>query len=229
MQLKNSVPPNEDDICAGNITQIEPQQKNRKRVSIFIDGRFAFGLAQDLAISNGLVCGLMLNCERQRELIAEDQLLRAKNIALEYISSRGRSSKEVFDKLIECEVSESTARSVIARFSDLGYIDDRRYAADYAQYRLKEKGHGPHRIMRDLRSRGIDDDIIAQTMSDLNEVNSAQDSALQLAQKRWQRLANETDPLKKKKKVFDFLLRRGFDYDTTRQTIDRLVSGEFLD
>ena len=67
-----------------------------------------------------------------------------------------------------------------------------------------------------------DQQILDEAVAEIKENYAPESVALELAQRRWQRLP-AIDPLKKKKRVLDFLLRRGFDVNIVMKVIKKLV------
>lgn len=214
------------ELREGTITRIAPQRRDDSRVSIYLDGEFIFGLSVDVMQLYALEKGQFLPYEKVLTLVEEDQLKKAKATALEFISYRGRSEKEVRDKLEKKSFSPEIIEKAVSRFEDLGYINDETYARDYARSRLQGKGYGPQRIRMDLKKRGVPKHLIEEALQELDEADSYYEIALREGRKRWQRLAKETDPYKRKKKLGDFLLRKGYNYDVVRQVMDRLERGD---
>ena len=83
------------------ITNIEPQKKNPKRVNIFIDGEFAFGISLESKIINKLRINDELNEEKTQRLIFDDQVERLYEKAIKFLSYRPRSEKEIKDNLLQ--------------------------------------------------------------------------------------------------------------------------------
>ena len=67
-------------------------------------------------------------------------------------------------------------------------------------------------LQTNLRAKGIDQETIEQAVAEANADYSPEKAALELATRRWRRLP-DIDPDKNKKRVLDFLLRRGFETD----------------
>ena len=92
-----------------------------------------------------------------------------------------------------------------------GLLDDRAFTKSWINYRLA-RPFGFRRIIQELKAKGIDQDIIDEAVASLDESYSPEKIALELAQRRWQRLP-AIDPVKEEEKGLGFLLRRGFDAD----------------
>lgn len=209
-------------LQSGTITKLEVQKRNTDRVSVFIDETFAFGVHQDVVVKHGLRTGQALNVEEQRAIIAEEELVRAKQRAFDYLAYKPRTEAEVRRKLRRQDHPEATIDQVIERMYELGYLDDEAYARDYVHNRFSNKGYGPVRIQMELKDRGVDRHIAEAAVQDLFETADPLDAAREKAEKRWPRLAREDDPRKRKDKLYRYLKRRGYTYDTIRQVIDEM-------
>ena len=207
----------------GTITQLKVQKNDADRLSVFLDGEFAFGVHQDLVAKHGLREGMSLTLDQQKTVEAEDQAIRAKQRALDYLAYKPRTEKEVRRTLEQEEISAPVIEDVIARIKELGYLDDESYAHDYARNRFANKQYGPQRIRRELRERGIDrslaDTAVEQVFADEDPVAAARSHA----EKRWPRIAQEDDPRRQKQKLYRYLKRRGFTSDTVYRIIDEFV------
>ena len=70
--------------------------------------------------------------------------------ALRALGSRAHSVSELRQKLRRRAVSASDVGPALSKLAEYGYLDDRRYAETYAAARLESRGHGQHRVLRDL-------------------------------------------------------------------------------
>ncbi len=204
------------------ITAIEAQKKNPDRLSIYLDGVFAFGLPQALVVQHMLCKGCRIDEEKQRALLVEAQLVRAKEIALNFLSYQSRTEQEVIQKLREREITPDVIEQVIARFRELGYLNDQGFARSFAQSRLEGRGQGPRRIQMELKKRGVAEPHIREAISHLHEQNDLPEAILPHAQKRWERLRKEPHPQKRRQKLLDFLLRQGVGFDLAQKVFHTL-------
>ena len=211
---------------AGTITRLAVQKKNKDRVSVFVDGAFAFGVHQDLVLRHELRKGRELSAREQQEIAADDAVQVAKEAAFNYLSYRDRTEHEMRDKLQEKAFSAPIIEEVIDRLYELDYLDDTAYAERYARERFERKGYGPRRIRRELRRRGVGPHDIEDAAAAVFDRETALEKARGHTRKRLSRLARESDPWKRRKKLSDYLLRRGFDYDIARQVVDETAEEE---
>jgi regulatory protein len=204
------------------ITKLERQKKDPNRVSVFINGSFAFGIPSDIVVKFFLRKGMTLDRELRKAVMAESQLMRAKSVALEYLSGQPRTEHQVFEKLRKKGYDEATCEKVIARFRELRYLDDALYARMFVKSRMRSKGHGPRRMRGDLRKKGVDGDLITLAIEELESEYDLQQEVLPIAMRRWTKLAKEPSPFKRKKKWMDFMVRQGFNWGFSSQLLETI-------
>ncbi len=142
-----------------------------------------------------------------------------KAAALRFLKIRPRSIEEFKEKLKGKGFSENEIETVVHDLIASKLLDDRTFTKSWINYRLA-RPFGFRRIIQELRAKGVDQETIEQAVVEV-EGYSPENTALELARRRWQRLP-AIDPFKKKKRVLDFLLRRGFDADVSMKVIKKL-------
>jgi len=103
---------------AGTVTALKAQARDKERINVYLDGEFAFGLALIHAL--WLRVGQKLSDEEIAELQAADSLEKAQQRALNLISYRPRSEKEVRLRLKKAGVDEESIQTVVQNWSKLG-------------------------------------------------------------------------------------------------------------
>jgi len=206
----------------GTITRLEPQVNNEDRVSVFLDGEFAFGIHEDLVVTHALTVGTTLGPEEVHDIETDEQYVKAKQAALDYLAHKPRTEVEVRRTLKRRDIPAFVIDDVIARLYELEYLDDEAYAHDYAHNRFSSKKYGPVRIRRELEKRGIDRDLAESAVDTLFADEDATAAAWEHAESRWSRLADEDDPRHRRQKMYRYLRRRGFTSDTIRPILDEL-------
>lgn len=209
-------------VAPGTITSLERQSKNKNRISVFIDDAFAFGIHQDVLLQHMLYVGLELDLPTIQELQYADQLIRAKTAAIHFLSYRARTEHEIRDKLRQKGFELTIIDTVIQRLHELSYIDDDSFVMNYVRDRLNRKGHGPIRLKADLRKLGINQEQVDKALAEVADYARIVDKAHEQARKRIKRLQKEKDPFKKRRKLYDFLLRRGHTVDTVKEVLERI-------
>lgn len=213
------------DLADGTITRLAQQKKDLDRVSVFLDDAFAFGLAIDLVIEASLHKGQALTAAQQRALLVRQETFAAKASAMNGLSSRARTSKEVSDALARKGFAPDIIDDTVADLERLGLVDDAAYARAFVRGRFSARGYGPARLRQDLQRKGVSRSAIESALDELTEAEDLDDAAREQAVKKWRALASEEDLRKRKKKTMDFLVRRGFGFDSARTAVDA-VSAE---
>jgi len=195
---------------------------------IYIDGSPAIELSDWTIGKFGLRTGDDLDEKTIDTLKTTEAETRAKNIAFNYLSYRPRSSKEVIVHLTKKGFEPECAESVTLHLQSLKMIDDNQFAHAFVRDRLKRKPTGQALLRQQLLIKGIPSSMAEKVLTELVSLQSQQASALQAAKRKiqlTQHLKKNIDTEKRKKRILDFLLRRGFSYEiaikTVRATLDR--------
>ena len=202
------------------ITQIAVQKKRKNRCSIFLDDEYAFGVDQEIVFQFGLKKGDVLTDQQIEEISINEEKKRAKDRALNFLSYRDRSEKEIRTKLKDVGYQENIIDWVIGELQRLKFLDDQRFAQSYAQTQMITRPMGEYFLKRELKQKGIDTELIEQTVEKIYEEKAQVSVALELAQQRKKRYSN-IDAMKAKKRVSDFLLRRGFSWDVVSEVLEQ--------
>ncbi len=202
---------------AGTITALKIQKRDKERVNVFVDDEFAFAVT--VIVAAQLRKGQFLNDAEIESLKQGDQRDKAYNRAVRFLSFRPRSQKEVARYLSEKEYSEEVIEDVINRLTQQKYLDDEAFARFWLEDRDRFRPKGARALRYELGQKGIDREIIEMVLADVDEEEAAW-AAIEKKINQWRNLADDT----LKKKVISFLSRRGFGYDVSRQTFERLCT-----
>lgn len=208
---------------AGQITSLQQQKNNSERVSVFIEGEFAFGVTLDAALH--LAKGQFLSDAEIAALQTDDEHERAYQSALHFLGARPRSSAEVRRNLHDKGFDDELIAAAIARLLEHGYLNDAEFARYWLDNRNRFRPRSAKAIRYELRQKGVDRDAIESALEELDEDAAAWDAAASKLE-RFRDLPQEEF----ERKLGGFLARRGFDFQTTRRTVQRawrtLQSGE---
>jgi regulatory protein len=195
---------------------MEPQQKNPQRVNIYLDGKFAFGLAAIVAA--WLKPGQELDEEKISSLKAEDDREVIYQKALHFLGFRPRSSAEVRQHLARHAISEPLIDGTISRLQNAGLINDEAFARAWVDNRNTFHPRGKPALKMELRRKGLSDEIIQAV---LEEHVNEQALAFEAARKYARRLAGLEWPAFRQK-LGGFLARRGFSYETLAPVVSKV-------
>jgi regulatory protein len=205
------------------ITGIERQKKNPRRYNIYIDGEFALGLDRNVVADNGLRKGDTADERLLTRLRAADEFVRAYRIALRFLSYRPRSESEIRSRLEREELLPETTEQIIEKLRDEGQLDDKRFAEMYAESKMLKKPIGAHRLRRELRQKGLNDTIIRDVVQSYCSEETELNHARFLAEKKLAADRSD-DPLKRKRRLADHLMRQGFGWDVVKRVMDEHFS-----
>lgn len=209
-------PHSKTEKTSGMITALVVQKRNKQRVNVFLDGDYAFGLAIDEALK--LRKGQKLSAEDVLKLKALDEIAVAHEGALNFLSFRPRSIKEVQDNLRQKGISEEAVATVLERLERVGLVDDAAFARFWVENRDRFKPRSARAIRYELRQKGVSDEAIDLALEALD----TEDAAYRAGQKRSRRY-RRADAATFKKKMTAYLARLGFDYGTIRDVVERLL------
>ena len=198
------------------ITAIKVQQRNLQRVSIDLDGEFAFGIARILAA--WLHVGKTLNDAEIAQLQAKETLEAAYLAALRVIDYRPRTTTEIENKLTAKGFADTVIQATLERLRANGMLDDNRFAQTWVENQSTFRPRGSRALAFELRRKGVADEVIAQT---LQEIPPEEDLAYQAGKKQARKLVNLERELFRNR-LSAFLARRGFSYGTIAPVVDRI-------
>lgn len=130
--------------------------------------------------------------------------------ALRVLARRDHSTAELTRKLRDGGVAPSQVETVIARLRELGYLDDRRFARQWADSAVRSgRGYG-QRLVQELKRRGIADEIIAEVLAELTVEYGETEMLAALFARKFAGFMPTTASDREKSRVINYLQRRGF-------------------
>ena len=199
------------------ITKITTQQKNQDRFNIFMDygkgkgEEFAFSVDSDVLIKFQLKKGMELDDFSFMEIQYQDDIRKAYNRAIYYLSRRMRSEKEIHDYLVTKEIDEPVIIEILHRLTAQKYINDEEYALAYVRTQANTTDKGPNVIKMELKEKGIVEQILNPALQEY-PLEQQIEKATKISVKFYQK--NTKESLKVlKQKLENLLLRKGYSYD----------------
>ena len=147
----------------------------------------------------------------------------AKAAALTYLSYRSRSIGEVRKRLAQKGFDANAVGEVIERFTDLGYLDDKRFAEEWVAFTAKGKRWGRRRIIQELAAKGIERDTIDAAVACLSDENERVTARSVLQAWCRKRAARASSPLRERQAAYQHLTRRGFPPETIIAVLEELI------
>lgn len=198
------------------ITKVSPAAKTPGRYNIYVDGKYSFSLDEFQLVQTGLHSGLDIDESKLDELKSESDYGKNYIRAVDLISRRLRSEKEMRDYAKRKQWTATNTERVIERLKSHGYLNDKVFAEAFVRSRQNTERYSKRRIERDLRQKGIAPNIIQQVLPD---ESSDKNAIIKLVQKK----ASRYDDINKLKA---YLFHAGFNYDDVNQAISEYYNNK---
>lgn len=190
------------------------QVNNSERCSVYIDGKFAFGISQLDLLKFSLKTGQELTNAEIRDILNAVDETKCQDYANSLVCARMYTKIELHRKLKVKKFSDEVINTVISRLSEYGYVDDKTYAQTYIE-ETKHK-YGVFKIRQKLFEKGVPEIIITECLQDLDNIDTAI-KHLKL------KLRNKSVDSEEKQKLLRFLAQKGFAYDEAHEAIRRYM------
>ena len=204
------------------ITDIQLQQKDPSRRSIFLDGRFFCGASAEVVSKLHLTPQMEIDENELKKLIHEEEISGGSKYAYRILARRMYTSKEIRRKLGKRGYADEAIQGVIMALERLGLLNDAAYAEEWIRWRMRAKPKGKSVLRQELARKGVErpivEDALSQTLGESEEKNMA----LDLARKRAPSYGSD-DPIAARRKLRSFLIRRGFDFETVRDVVEQTL------
>lgn len=207
------------------ITEIRENKKNENRVSIFSDDVFIMACDKELIYKHHIKKGDPLDEERLKEIIADDDFIKAREIGLRQLERSFKTEKQIKDKLLEKEFSEETIEQVMEKLREYNLVDDYKYAELFLKEKLRTRGL--RKASFELSRKGVPKEIIDEVSRDMDTEPIEENSCLVHGKKKYNLLIKrETDVYKIKNKLFTYLASKGYDFDLIKASLDEIMGEE---
>lgn len=197
------------------ITDFKPQ-KNGRRVNVYLDGKFGFGIDLENFVALKLKNGNDYTEKEIVQIVKKAEYQKILDKLINYCLVRPRSEREVGDWLKRKRVHEGLWNELKAKLIKLELLDDFKFATWWVEQRSYFKPRGSRALKSELFGKGIDRKIVEKvlTLSPINEEKIARELLAKNDQK-WKRY--------EKKKIYtkkaEFLVRKGIGWDTIRKVL----------
>jgi regulatory protein len=142
--------------------------------------------------------------------------------AVRLLTASKKSEREIAKRLDEKGYSPEVIQDIVNELRTQRILNDQKLTEEMVQTTLLEKRYGPKRVYYNLRKRGISS-AEAQKAADAYPKSAEREAAQELAKTRWEKLM-KIEPRKRKKRLYDFLINRGFNHELSRDIVMRIES-----
>ncbi|WP_181186205.1 recombination regulator RecX [Alkalicoccus urumqiensis] len=194
------------------LARIQTAKKTKNRYHLFVkegEGEtYACSISEDVLVKEGLQKGQQLSGDDLERLKETDALDKAFQKALNYLSYRMRSEKEIRDYLKQEEVPPEEIDDMISRLEELDFLHDARFAEAFVRTKRDQSKKGPMVIRQELFQKGISDAVTAQALEQYSEEQQI-DDAIKLVEKKQHSYKKESTR-QREQKLMQFLMQRGY-------------------
>ncbi len=198
----------------GTITALTAQVKNPDRVSVFVDGAFACGLALDVAVAAGLRVGQTISAADLTALEQREEVHQARERAVALLARRPRSANEIARQLRRHQHADDIIQQVLDDLTAAGLLDDSAFAAYWVEQRDTFRPRSRLALRQELSQKGLDREVVSEALEGLDEIEAARRVARKQAG-RWRALPEE----EWRAKMIRYLLRHGYPYDVVSEIV----------
>jgi regulatory protein len=206
---------------AGVVTAITPTKRNPRRLSVFVDRRFAFAVNQNVIGQLGIRVGDALDAQRLAEIEAGEVRQEVFDHAIQYVSRRAHSRRELTQKLLKKGHPPGVVNQTLERLADLGYLDESVFAEMIARKALN-RHNGRRRAEMEIAKAGVPREIAQQAIEKVYGVESSVEGARKLAEKQRARL-EKLEPQVAKRRLVGMLARRGYGHEEIEQVMREIL------
>jgi len=198
------------------ITSIERPPRKR-RYEVRIDHVLVVPLSREVLAAANLRTGQEIDDARIARLEAEEARHHAMATALRLLGYRPRSEREMRDALHTRRVPEEVANETLERLRGLRLLDDRAFAESWTESRQRNSPRSRRLLLAELAQKGVKGKAARESVEAVDE----EEAALLAARKRALGM-KQVEFADFRRRLGDFLARRGFDYETCNVAIKRL-------
>lgn len=227
MPVANSTNIQEDEVLSllpGTITDLVSVSPTSRRLLIKVDQQPFVELSSLFLQECPLEEGEQLDLSRGRRLLELKKQEDVFNYGLKALGRRNHTFKELLTKSKQRGYRESDIKPALKRLAERGLIDEYKFALSFTKEKLDHSGWGPEKIRAALLQKGVPDDVIERSINQsIQDVDWLTIMRKQVAKKR-SRFKKEEDISRRRKKMFDYLVRKGYNRENIWQFLDQLLS-----
>ena len=138
-----------------------------------------------------------------------------------YCVYQDRCHKEIETKLKEFVLIEEARNQIVLHLLEHDFVNEERFSKSFARGKFRLKKWGKQRIVREMKQREISAYNIKVALREIDD-DAYLETVFEITEKR-NRLMNETNIFKRKKKLSDYLMRKGYEFELIYNTVDTVV------
>ena len=197
---------------------MEIAELDKKRMRIVLEDRSSFALYKGEARQYGLQQGEELSEELFEEICEKVLVKRARKRAMHLLQRMDRTEAQIRTKLALGLYPDDVIDSAVDYVKGYRYVDDLRYAQNYVRNHKEKKSR--RKIYMELLGRGISSELAQQAVEEEFQQENEERLIRQWIEKK--KYSPQTDDLKEKQRMCQFLMRKGFALNDILRTLEHL-------
>lgn len=160
------------------------------------------------------------------ETAPENREEQAHTVCLRLLTVRARTRAELAERLTKRGYPDDVIETVLGRLADVGLIDDEDFAEQWVRSRQRNAGKGKRALAAELRTKGVDDEVIASALSGI-DAGVERVRAEQLVERRLRReTLGDGDDAKVMRRLVGMLARRGYSQSMAVAVVNDALAAE---
>lgn len=188
-----------------------------------IDSGEYFKIHVDLIVKYRLKAEIEISEEEFETILNEQNIIDGIQYGINKLSYGIDSIANFRNKLKLKEYSNHSIDVIINRLKESGYLDDGKFAIQYINFLKDKKKYGKIRIIQQLRKKGVNEQIINDSISQVEFDDEDLDDIIKLSQKKL-RLISGKSIEKQKQSILLFLKNKGYSYQVAINVINRIFN-----
>ena len=143
-------------------------------------------------------------------------------MALYALAPRAKSRAELHSQLLKRGVEAEVSSAVLDSLELQGLLNDLEFAKIWSESRQRQKKLSSSLIIRELRGKGVPQDIIDEVMQD-GDVEAEYQMALEIATRKYRSCAH-LEEVVIYRRIQSLLARKGFNHQITERIMRELLA-----
>lgn len=218
------------EVPVGRVTAITASPRAAGRFDILIDAAPVARLSIQGIERLGLQVGADVDELFAAKIAVEATVSRAYDRAMMMLAARGRASGELKRSLVRKGEAPEVVGEVVERLTRAGFLDDASFARQFTRWKTGGAALSRRRIEQELTRRGVDRQTAAEAIAEtFAEENVDERATIQQAAEKKLRTLTNVDDLTRRRRLYSYLARRGYDADAISDVVGRLVGAASID
>ena len=189
--------------------KVEKYKKiSKDKYKLTFDNGDVITLYEDVILNNDLLLLKSIDESKLDDLIKQNNDIKAYSMALNYLSLKMRSVKEIKEYLLKKDVNGKVIKSTVDKLLKEGYLNDEKFATSFINDQMALSGKGPLKIKAELLKYGVKEEIVEEKISNVDKV-LLKDKLSKLLEKQLRVKKGSSNALKVK--LINYFINLGYE------------------